>query len=105
MNNLTRRAMIGLGNLLFILVLLLFLPAGSLDYWEGWLFILVFFSSVLAITLYFPKKDPDSLKTGSGPALPPRRNKARKGSSRSPGSFSSQVPTIAWAGPMSRSLS
>ncbi|MDD1664350.1 MAG: isoprenylcysteine carboxylmethyltransferase family protein [Methanomicrobiales archaeon] len=58
MNQLARRAFLGLGNLLLILVVLLFLPAWSLAYWEGWLFVLVFFLSVLVITVYFLKKDP-----------------------------------------------
>ncbi len=58
MNNLTRQAFLGLGQLLVILAFLLFLPAWSLAYWEGWLFLLVFFLSVLVITVYFLKKDP-----------------------------------------------
>lgn len=52
----------GLGNLLLILALLLFLPAWSLSYREGWLFLVVFFLSVLVITLYFLKKDPELIK-------------------------------------------
>jgi len=57
MKKLTRQAFTGLGQLLVILAFLLFLPAWSLGYWEGWLFLLVFFLSVLVITLYFLKKD------------------------------------------------
>lgn len=58
MDNLAVRAFLGLGNLLLILLLLLFVPAWSFSYREGWLFILVFFSSVFVITAWFLKKDP-----------------------------------------------
>jgi protein-S-isoprenylcysteine O-methyltransferase Ste14 len=67
---LATRAFLGFGNLLLILVVLLFLPAWSVDYWEGWLFLLVFFSSVLVITLYFLKNDPTLIENRlrAGPA-------------------------------------
>jgi protein-S-isoprenylcysteine O-methyltransferase Ste14 len=70
MNKLTGRAFLGLGNLLLILVLLLFLPAWSLDYREAWVFVLVFFSSVLVITLWFLEKDPKLIENRlrAGPA-------------------------------------
>jgi protein-S-isoprenylcysteine O-methyltransferase Ste14 len=70
MDKLIFRTFLGFGNLLFILVLLLFLPAWSLDYWEAWVFLFVFFSSVLVITLYFLKKDPGLIENRlrAGPA-------------------------------------
>jgi protein-S-isoprenylcysteine O-methyltransferase Ste14 len=76
MNGLAARAFLGLGNLLLILVFLLFLPAWSLDYREGWLFILVFFLSVLAITVYFLKKDPGLIENRlrAGPAAEKERS-------------------------------
>jgi protein-S-isoprenylcysteine O-methyltransferase Ste14 len=43
--------LIGLG-------LLLFVPAGTLAYWQGWLFILVFAASTQAIGIYLALKDP-----------------------------------------------
>ena len=41
MSSLPLRALLGPGNLLLILVLLLFVPAWSPGYWQGWFFILV----------------------------------------------------------------
>jgi hypothetical protein len=39
-------------QLLLLLALCVFLPAGTLDYWEGWLFSAVFAACSLAMTLY-----------------------------------------------------
>ncbi len=41
---------------------LLFLPAGSLDYWQGWIYCSVLFIPMLFVVLYFLKKDPDLLE-------------------------------------------
>lgn len=41
-----------------MLWLLLFLPGGSLDYWEAWVYWAVFSASVLTISVYFLKNDP-----------------------------------------------
>ncbi len=45
---------------LFVLLLavLLFLPAGTLSFWQGWLFIVVFIGSSVALGAYFVKHDP-----------------------------------------------
>jgi protein-S-isoprenylcysteine O-methyltransferase Ste14 len=45
---------------LFVLFLagVLFAPAGTLDFWQGWLFGLVFVASTLATGIYFAKHDP-----------------------------------------------
>jgi protein-S-isoprenylcysteine O-methyltransferase Ste14 len=48
------------GGLLFLVVAMagmLFIPAETLDYWQAWLFMAVFFAASLAITLYLMKKD------------------------------------------------
>lgn len=47
--------------ILFIIVLglLLFLPAGSLLYWQAWLYSIVFFTPTVFITFYFVKKSPE----------------------------------------------
>jgi protein-S-isoprenylcysteine O-methyltransferase Ste14 len=42
--------------------LLLFLPAGSLDYWQGWIYCGVLFIPMFFVVLYFLKKDPDLLE-------------------------------------------
>ena len=45
-----------------VLALLVFLPAGTFHYWEGWLFSAVFVTCTLAITLYLAAKDPQLLE-------------------------------------------
>jgi protein-S-isoprenylcysteine O-methyltransferase Ste14 len=52
------------GGLLFLLIVmaaLLFVPAWTLDYWQAWAFLAVFFASALAITAYLMKNDPKLL--------------------------------------------
>jgi protein-S-isoprenylcysteine O-methyltransferase Ste14 len=44
------------------MALLLFLPAGTLDYWQAWVFIAVFVGASAAITVYLAKKDPKLLE-------------------------------------------
>ena|SRR6516164_1677828 len=58
MDNLTRKSLIGLVQLQVVMVLLLFLPAGSLSFWRGWVYWILFSLCVIAITLYFLKYDP-----------------------------------------------
>ncbi len=41
---------------------LLFLPAWTLNYWQAWVFILVFMTSVSVIGVYLSLKDPDLLE-------------------------------------------
>jgi hypothetical protein len=55
---LKRRALLGLAQLTVAMALLVFLPAVTLRYPEGWIFLLVFCASSLAITLYLMKNDP-----------------------------------------------
>src|SRR5277367_4934674 len=57
-SNLQRMVLLGLLRLQVILALLIFLPAGSIRYWQGWLFWMVFFACVLMVTLYFVRHDP-----------------------------------------------
>jgi protein-S-isoprenylcysteine O-methyltransferase Ste14 len=53
---------------------LIFIPAGTLDYWQAWLFLAVYFASSLAITLYLMAKDPQLLqrRTRGGPTAEKR---------------------------------
>lgn len=50
--------------------LLIFLPAGTLNYWQAWLFIVVFMTSVTGVGLYLSLKDPALLerRKNIGPA-------------------------------------
>ena len=51
-------------GLLFVLLAmagLIFVPAGTLDYWQAWIFLGVYAACSLAITLYLMRKDPKLL--------------------------------------------
>ncbi len=54
-----------------LLGILLFLPAGTLNYWQAWVFIVVFMTSTNAIGLYLSLKDPALLERRKkfGPAV------------------------------------
>jgi protein-S-isoprenylcysteine O-methyltransferase Ste14 len=60
--NFNKEALAGLLRFLIGLALLLFLPAWTLRYWQAWIFLSVFSSSVLAITIYLMEKDPKLLQ-------------------------------------------
>ncbi len=62
MKNSNIKAFAGLLGLLVTMAALLFLPAKTLDYWQAWGFLTVFFLSTFAITLYLMKKDPKLLE-------------------------------------------
>ena len=62
MNILNIKAFGGLLFLLLAMAALLFIPAWTLDYWQAWTFLAVYFASSLAITLYLMKKDPKLLE-------------------------------------------
>jgi hypothetical protein len=44
-----------------VLGMVLFLPAGTLRYWQAWVFMAVLIIPMLAVMLYFLKHDPDLL--------------------------------------------
>jgi len=45
-----------------ITALLLFMPAGTIDYWQAWIFMLLFFIPMILIVLYLFKCSPELLK-------------------------------------------
>jgi len=55
---------------LFVMGALLFLPAGTFDYWEAWVFIVVFIACNISITVWLAIHDPQLLerRMRSGPA-------------------------------------
>lgn len=61
MNSLELKALGGFLGLFVAMVVLLFIPAWTLDYWQAWVFLPVFFLPALAITVYLMKKDPQLL--------------------------------------------
>ncbi len=42
--------------------LMLFLPAGTLDYWQAWIYCGVLFIPFFSVVSYFLKKDPELLE-------------------------------------------
>ncbi len=74
--DLRREAIQGLTRFLLVVALLIFLPAWSLRYWQGWLFWVVFSALVLWITLYFLNHDPHLIegRMKAGPGAEQQRN-------------------------------
>jgi protein-S-isoprenylcysteine O-methyltransferase Ste14 len=62
MNTVNRKAFRGLVFLLLFIAALLFIPAGTLDFWQAWIFLALFFAPSLAVTLYLMKEDPKLLE-------------------------------------------
>lgn len=64
------KAVVSLAVLIIIMAALIFIPAGTLNYWQAWLFLAVYFTSSLAITFYLMAKDPALLqrRMRGGPA-------------------------------------
>src|SRR5579863_5769432 len=60
--NLLRKSALAFAKLIVLLALLLFVPAWSLDFWQAWLFALVYLASALLITAYFLKRAPDLIE-------------------------------------------
>jgi len=69
-DSLSRRAFAATAKFLVVLALLIFLPAGSIRYWQGWLFWINFAVCCFAFTPYFLKHDPALLerRLRAGPA-------------------------------------
>lgn len=62
MTNLKARAWLSLGFLAIVMGLLLFLPAGTLDYWQAWVYLTIFFASAALTTIYVIRRDPALLE-------------------------------------------
>jgi protein-S-isoprenylcysteine O-methyltransferase Ste14 len=56
------KAFAGLLLLFVAMAALLFMAAGTSDYWQAWIFLAVYFGSSLALTLYLMKEDPALLQ-------------------------------------------
>ena len=69
MNNLIQKTVVGFLTLLLALAVAIFGPAGTLNFWQGWFYLLAFFGSTLLITLYLVKYDQTLLesRTEAGP--------------------------------------
>jgi protein-S-isoprenylcysteine O-methyltransferase Ste14 len=62
MNPLHKKAFRGLVILLLVMGALLFGTAGTLDYWQAWLYLVAYFAASIAITLYLVQRDPALLE-------------------------------------------
>jgi len=56
------KAFLGLLNLIVVLALLIFLSAGTLNFWQGWVYLFLFGLCCLLVTLYLMKRDIELLK-------------------------------------------
>ena len=77
---LRRKALRGLVTFTFAMAVALFVPAWSLRYWQGWLYLVVFSGCCVATTLYFLKHDPKLVerRAAAGPA--PNSSRRRRSS-------------------------
>ena len=75
MQSLTRQAIQGLTFLLAVMAVCLMVSAGTLDYWQAWMFLAVFGGCTLAITLYLMRYDPALLerRVNAGPGAEQQR--------------------------------
>lgn len=62
MNKLNVRAWLALLALALVMGLLIFVPAGTLHYWQAWTYLLVYFAASWWITLYLMRRDPALLQ-------------------------------------------
>jgi protein-S-isoprenylcysteine O-methyltransferase Ste14 len=56
------RAYRALSILVVVMAALLFIPAGTLDYWQAWIFLAVYIALSVVITLHLAKSDPGLLE-------------------------------------------
>src|SRR4051794_25787838 len=62
MQTATLKAFRALLVLLTVMVALLFVPAGTLNYWQAWIFLVVYFAASTAVTLSLARYDPALLE-------------------------------------------
>lgn len=76
MKNLLGRTFLGFAFLIVVMGLALFLPAGSLSFWQGWLYLGTFTICTLLITLYLVKNDRRLLESRvqAGPVAETRKS-------------------------------
>ena len=77
--SLGRRAFEACAQFIVGLAVLIFLPAWTLRYWQGWLFLAVFTASLAVVTVYFLKRDPALIerRLRAGPAAEKRPSQKR----------------------------
>ena len=78
MDSSVRTAWIGLVRLIFILALLLFVPAWSLDFWQAWMYIALFLGWTVFVTAYLIKYDRSLLEKRLSAGPQAEKEKAQK---------------------------
>ena len=75
MLNLNAQALLSLVVLTAVMGLLLLIPAGTIHYWQAWVYLFIFMGASLLTTLYLMKKDPALLnrRMRGGPTAEKRR--------------------------------
>jgi len=65
-----------LAGLVLVMGVLIFVPAGTLDYWQAWLFLACYFAASLLLSLWLMKNDPALLqrRMRGGPFAEGERN-------------------------------
>lgn len=76
MRNLLVKTIVGFAFLIVVMAAALFVPAGSLDFWQGWVYLAVFAGCALLITLYLIRYDRGLLagRVNAGPAAETQRS-------------------------------
>jgi protein-S-isoprenylcysteine O-methyltransferase Ste14 len=62
MKNLNAKAWLALAGLAVVMGLLLFVPAGTIHYWQAWVYLSIFTGASVLTTLYLIRKDPALLE-------------------------------------------
>jgi protein-S-isoprenylcysteine O-methyltransferase Ste14 len=62
MKNINTRAWLGLDAVIVVMGLLLFVPAGTIRYWQAWLYLSIFTGASVLTTVYLMRNDPALLE-------------------------------------------
>ena len=62
MQSLNARAWVALTVLAVVMALLLFVPAGTVRYWQAWLYLSIFFGAAALTTMFLMRRDPALLE-------------------------------------------
>lgn len=76
MNNLIVKTILGFAFLMVVLAIALFVPAGSISFWQAWVYLAVFAGCTILITLYLIKNDRELLagRVQAGPVAETQRS-------------------------------
>ncbi len=74
--HLRRRTYLNAAGFFVFFWLMLFVPAWTLDFWQGWVYWSIFLAAEVFIILYFLKKDPELIRSRLriGPSAEPERS-------------------------------